>query len=150
MPRLTNRNPSYRLHKPSGQAVLTLNGEDIYLGPYGSKQSRREYDRHIAEWLTRGRQLPGVDASRRVTDVIEGYWDFASSYYASSRGELDCIKGAISVLRRAYGTTLAKDFGPLALQVVRDRMVKEGWSRNYINAQVGRLRRCFKWAVWSR
>ena len=40
----------------------------------------------------------------------------------------------------------AEEFGPLALQVVRDRMVKEGWSRTYINAQVGRLKRCFKWA----
>ena len=24
--------PSYRLHKPSGQAVVTLNGRDHYLG----------------------------------------------------------------------------------------------------------------------
>ena len=31
MPRLSTRNPSYRLHKPSGQAVVTLNGEDVYL-----------------------------------------------------------------------------------------------------------------------
>jgi integrase len=26
-------------------------------------------------------------------------------------------------------------------------MQAEGWSRNYVNAQVGRLKRCFKWAV---
>ncbi len=26
-----NHNPSYRLHKPSGQAVATFNGQDIYL-----------------------------------------------------------------------------------------------------------------------
>ena len=30
------RIPSYRLHKPSGQAVVTINGRDIYLGKYNS------------------------------------------------------------------------------------------------------------------
>ena len=60
MPRLTNRNPSYRHHKPSGQAVVTLAGQDVYLGPYGTAASKREYDRVIGEFLARGRQLPGA------------------------------------------------------------------------------------------
>lgn len=30
------RIPSYRLHKPSGQAVVTINGKDIYLGRFDS------------------------------------------------------------------------------------------------------------------
>ena len=46
--------PSYRLHKPSGQAVVTIRtttGErrDEYLGDYNSAESRAEYDRLIAE-----------------------------------------------------------------------------------------------------
>lgn len=51
MPKLVNSLPSYRRHKASGQAVVTLNGKDHYLGPHGSKVSRDEYDRLIAEWL---------------------------------------------------------------------------------------------------
>ncbi|MBP7935605.1 MAG: hypothetical protein KA354_13240 [Phycisphaerae bacterium] len=43
--------PGYRLHKPSGLAVVRLNGRDFYLGPHGSTDSRREYERLIAEWL---------------------------------------------------------------------------------------------------
>ncbi len=31
------RIPSYRHHKPSGQAVVALNGRDHYLGKYRSK-----------------------------------------------------------------------------------------------------------------
>jgi hypothetical protein len=31
----TPRAPSYRRHKPSGQAVVTLSGRDIYLGKWG-------------------------------------------------------------------------------------------------------------------
>ena len=41
------RVPSYRRHKPTGQAVVTLNGKDHYLGKWNSKVSRVEYDRLI-------------------------------------------------------------------------------------------------------
>ena len=51
------RTPSYRLHKPTGQAVVTLSGQDHYLGKFGSTGSRAEYDRLVAEWLANGRQL---------------------------------------------------------------------------------------------
>lgn len=51
MPRLTKKVPSYRLHKASRQAVVTLNGNDIYLGPYASPESKAEYERLVAEWL---------------------------------------------------------------------------------------------------
>ena len=36
------RTPSYRPHKPTGQAVVTLNGRDFYLGRFGSPESRTE------------------------------------------------------------------------------------------------------------
>jgi len=41
--------PSYRHHKHSGQAVVTLNGLDFYLGTWQSTESRQEFDRHITE-----------------------------------------------------------------------------------------------------
>ncbi len=41
--------PAYRKHRGSGQAIVTLNGKDFYLGPHGSKVSKGEYDRLIAE-----------------------------------------------------------------------------------------------------
>ena len=34
--------PSYRLHKPSGQAVVTLANRDYYLGRYETPESRAE------------------------------------------------------------------------------------------------------------
>jgi hypothetical protein len=40
----TLRVPSYRRHKPTGQAVATINGQDIYLGKWNtatSSNSRR-------------------------------------------------------------------------------------------------------------
>jgi hypothetical protein len=48
--------PSYRLHKASGQAIVTLNGHDHLLGPFGSPESRVRYHELIGEWERRGRK----------------------------------------------------------------------------------------------
>ena len=52
MPRHTL--PAYRLHRASGQAVVTLNSADIYLGKHGTPESRRRYEQKLAEWLAAG------------------------------------------------------------------------------------------------
>ena len=62
--------PAYRKHKRSGQAVVTLSGKDVYLGPHGTKASRIEYDRVIGEWLANGRQLPKSQATTTVADLV--------------------------------------------------------------------------------
>ena len=63
------RVPKYRLHKPSGRAVVTFREHgDIYLGEHGTDASKAEYRRLIAEYLS-GSPLtpPGKEATR------EGY-----------------------------------------------------------------------------
>jgi hypothetical protein len=55
--------PSYRLHKQSGQAVVTLRDifsgrrRDVLLGAHGTPASRGEYVRVLAEWEAAGRRL---------------------------------------------------------------------------------------------
>lgn len=48
--------PSYRLHKPTGQAIVVLRGKMFYLGQYKSKASKEEYNALIAEYLANHRQ----------------------------------------------------------------------------------------------
>ena len=67
MPRLTNATPKYRKHRASNQAIVTIDGQDFYLGPHGTRASRREYDRLIAEWLQNDRRLPVAEATLTVT-----------------------------------------------------------------------------------
>ena len=55
MPRLSRSLPKYRKHKASGQAVVTLDGNDFYLGPHNTRASHREYDRLVGEWQQNGR-----------------------------------------------------------------------------------------------
>jgi hypothetical protein len=69
----SSRIPSYRLHKPTGQAVVTLDGHDNYLGKFDSPQSRQKYDRLIAEWLSlRSAALPQPAAAAISPDGAAG------------------------------------------------------------------------------
>lgn len=152
MPWRSDHHPTYRLHRVSGQGIVTLDGRDHYLGPYGTEQSRREYDRLIGEWLLQGRQSPD---DRRVavsvTELIAAFWTHAKTYYRRPDGtpttELKNFKDALKPLRRTYGHTTAAEFGPLALKAVREEMIRMKWARTNINKQVGRVKRVFKWAV---
>ena len=58
MPRLVDSVPKYRLHRASGQAIVSIAGKDHYLGPWRSKASRIEYDRIVGEWIANGRRGP--------------------------------------------------------------------------------------------
>jgi hypothetical protein len=155
MPRLKRKIPSYRLHKARNRAVVTLDGRNHYLGPFGSPESREEYDRLIGEWLASGRHAPPAprdksDLGLTVDELILRYWDFATGYYVRDgqpARELDNIRDALRHLRKGYGPTPAAEFGPIALKAVRHGMVDAGLARNTVNARVGRLRRMFKWAV---
>lgn len=151
MPRLVHTAPKYRKHKPSGQAVVTLNGRVHYLGPYGSKASHREYDRLLGEWLARDRQpLVGGPDGLLVSELAARYWAFATRKYVrhgKPTAEQHHIKTALRHLLKVYETHEAAEFGPTHLKVVRQNMIQAGWARTYINQQVGVLVRMFKWAV---
>lgn len=79
--------PKYRLHRPSGQAVVTISGKDHYLGPWKSRASRVEYDRLIGEWLVQGR--PSTSPNRQpgkftVVELVAAYWRYAKTYYVKN------------------------------------------------------------------
>ena len=138
------RTPSYRLHKPSGRAVVTLDGKDFYLGPHGSQASRDEYDRLIAEWLANGRRLPNAAEpdELNVNELLVAYWQHAESYYRKNgqpTTELVSVRESLRPLKDLYGTLQARDFGPLALKACRQAMIQADLSRRVINSRVGRV-----------
>ena len=63
MPKLVNRPPKYRYHKSTGQAVVSINGRAIQLGPFGSEKSHQKYEELLGEWreLRRQQQPDGVE-----------------------------------------------------------------------------------------
>jgi hypothetical protein len=110
MPRLTNAVPKYRKHKRSGQAVVAIAGKDHYLGPYGTKASKLEYDRLITEWPAAGRPSSSEPTVHQLTvlEFCTKFWRFAKSHYrkgGKGTSELDNIRYALRPLMELYGRT---------------------------------------------
>ena len=159
MPKLNSRLPKYSKHKASGQAVVTLNGTDIYLGPYGTKASRREYDRVTSEWLAAGRTLPAGE-ELTIAEMLVQYLAFADSHYRKNgkpTHEIVNIKCAIRPLKDRYSRVLVREFGPLKLKAIQLILVTgftdqrgrvwQGIARPTVNERISTIKRIFAWAV---
>jgi hypothetical protein len=99
------KDPSYRLHKQSGQAIVTLpdgmgGRRDVLLGKHDSEASKKEYKRVLAEWESNGRRLllPAcAQADLTINELILTYWRFVETYYVKDgkpTSEQDTIRQA--------------------------------------------------------
>jgi integrase len=136
------KDPSYRLHKQSGQAIVTLpdglgGRHDVLLGQHDTQASWDEYNRVLAEWKAAGRRLPVTAAKApdlTMNELMAAYWGYAQGYYVKDgrpTSEQATIHDALRFVRRLYAGTPAKDFGPLALKAVRQAMVEHPIIRKY-------------------
>ena len=114
MPVLKEALPKYRKHKASGQAIVTIQGHDFYLGPWNSKASRIEYDRIIAEYLAAGRQLPikGSQASDlTVVEVLAALQKYAKAYYRKNGEPTGSGRTSSTRSGRYWLCTVARQYG---------------------------------------
>jgi integrase len=143
------RVPKYRRHKAKGLAVVTINGRDRYLGKYGSAASKSEYKRLVAEYLQNGGSQP-CKAETTIAEVMAAFLRHAKNYYrkhGKPTREYGHIVEVCGFIKPLYSRSLATDFGPQALEVVRQSMIEAGYSRGFINKQVDRIKRMFRWAA---
>ncbi len=142
-----SKKPAYLLHKATGQARVRVNGKDVYLGRYGSPESREKYDDLIREFF----RSCNLDQYRMTLDDLTiQYLDFALTYYVKNgqaTSEVDCIRYALRPLVKLFGTRRCRDFGPLLLKQYRDELIRLNLARKTINGAVERIRRMFRWAV---
>ncbi len=149
-----NHPPAIRkLKRPGGAiaAYVTVNRQRRYLGEFGSQEASEAYARIVAELAANNGHFAVPVQSISVNEVVAQYWAFAEQYYVKPDGtrtyEITSIKQASRPLCALYGRAVAAEFGPKAMKAVRQRMIDDKWSRRYINMQVGRIRRLFKWAT---
>jgi integrase len=151
MPRLVNKLPSYRRHKATGQAVVSLGGQDIYLGPWKSVASKTEYQRRIREWQAAGGVTTSDVSGLTVVELLAAFKRHARTYYVDVVGNPNTeYKNYATVMQRlgtAYGRTLACEFGPLRLKAFRQSLIERRLSRTHVNHSINRVRHIFKWAV---
>jgi len=156
MPKLMKKLPSYRLHKPTGQAVVTLSGRDHYWGKFGTPNSHNKYQRLIGEWsIVKTQQDSNSIQSQpphdlRICELFIAYIEFSQTYYVKDgkqTGEATNITHAMRGVVQLYQNCRISEFGPRALKHVRNLMVKDELSRKVVNARVNRIRRVFKWGV---
>jgi integrase len=160
VPAPRNSVPSYRLHKQSGQAVVTLRDSltgqrrDVMLGEHDSPESRAEYKRVVLEWESNGRRpSPATETAPDVTvnEILVAFWAYAETYYRDPDGnptlELDNYKYALRPLKALYGHTPVADLDQRALKAIRQRMIDDGLARGNINSRIGKIRRVVKWAA---
>ena len=152
MPTLQKRIPAYQKHRASGQAVVSLNGRDFYLGPHGTRASKLEYDRLIGEWLQQGRQIqPAPDGGQLIRGRVDcGLPVFCPAILPqrqppNERNSRHPLR--VAARETLYGRKLCAEFGPIALQVVMQQMAADDLARSTVNQNAGRIKRMFKWGV---
>ncbi len=163
------KTPAYRKRRDRNLALVTLTDavtkqrRDYWLGAFGSAESREQYHRIIAEWEAAGRRLPrrpgreaGDDSAEALllVELLRDYRRYAQQYFDD--GEFRSFLSAMRLMKQFFGRSPAAAFGPKKLRLLREAMIqgdalaeppRRPWSRKYINQQVQRIRRIFKWAV---
>ena len=138
-------NSSYRLHRGSGQAVVTLKGQTYYLGTYGSQESKEKYRRLIAESMV-SKTFGMKERQICVAEAINADLEHAERYY-NGGSEYKGVYDACDPLARQFASLPIRDFGITQFKVIREHWIKRGCSRQYVNKQMKRLLRVAKWLV---
>lgn len=145
------RSPKYRKHSSRDFAFVEWQGQRHRLpGLYGSVESRDAYrlfvERHVHADKPISIPRPKPDPQQiTVWEVATRFLRHAKTHYRGA-GEYDNCKHAVAQLKQ-FAILPASEFGPLRLKAVQQAMIDGGASVNYINAQCGRIRRCFRWAA---
>ena len=161
MPRPKSLTPKYRRHKPTGQAVVRIDGRDFYLGEHGSPESRERYAVLMADYLTVGRipdPEPEPEKGPTVDAVIAAYWQHIEQNGRYTKNgepttERSWIRDSLKPLSDLFGATPAAEFGPKRMHALREWVieasVKRGrkLARSTINSRMRRVVMLFRWAV---
>lgn len=156
------RIPKYRQHSTRDVGFVEFQGKRYYFeGHYNSTSSLKAYRNFLKDHVLAD-PPERDDHSGNVTTIrtmMAGFLDECKA--TCSKQEYEAYRLACRVAAEHYRDLPAKDFGPATLKRMREhyfkaRPVKRGKvlvevkkrnSPQYVNMQVQRLRKAFKWAV---
>jgi len=136
----------------------------IYLGPWGAHETRRAYERWVADYIASHNVLhPLPRGESTIKQLVEKYILFARDYYRKPgtrtvTSEYNCVRQALLELKNWFDVPCA-EFKPSDLIAVRQQVINrkqvsqngkpssKQLSISTINAIVTRLKRMFKKGV---
>lgn len=140
----------------AGRLRIKIAGRHYYLPkPLGSLESIAEYERLRLEHALGKIATPKAATSKQPLTISAL---IAARLADDPRGQADkevrAIARACTPLAALFGDTLAAEFTTLRLRALQDAMIAgtwtadaiDRWSRTYINVQIGRVCRLFRWA----
>jgi len=152
------RVPSYCLHRPSGQAYVTLPAPPrrrvVYLGPHGSPESRLRYAEVLSQLEAPGaaqraapptpNPAPVSDDSPFVSEVAALWADRCRTYYRRADGtqtqEVSDHGYSWAVLLRLFRDRRIATLSRRDFVALRDAMIERGWCRKVVVKRYGRVR----------
>lgn len=138
--------------------------KEIYLGPWGAHETRRAYERWVADYIaSRDVQHPLPRGEGTIKQLVEKYILFARDYYRKPgtrtvTSEYNCVRQALLELKNWFDVSCA-EFKPSDLIAVRQQVIdrkqvsqngkpsSKQLSISTINAIITRLKRMFKKGV---
>lgn len=148
--------PKYKRQKVKGgrdRAYTTVDGKRIYLGAWGTEESKQKFEALRAERREAGDQ-PAIDPRPGLTviELAAAYRRYASAHYRDAGGApvaktINNLDQSLRIIKRLYGRTPVAEFGPRRLAIVRSEMIAQGWKRRTVNNRISAIRRMFKWGV---
>lgn len=153
--------------KRRDRAFIKVGRKRHHIGYMDDPATHELYNRLKAVWERTGKLhldmlTPLVNTSGNeitIAGLGERFRIHAETFYIDRDGQLskefDNFRMAWRIVRQHFGTLPAANFGPSKLKQIRHVMVRtpkknnpnETWNRKYVNEQVNRVRRIFKWAV---
>lgn len=128
--------PKLRKKISGGRAygVVTLKDHlgrrrDVCCGTWGEEETRAKYERQLLEWKAQAKSFAASQPNElTIAELILRFKAWAENHYRNPDGSIssEVRDYALSLrpVRILYGNTLAKDFGPLALEAVRQHMIE--------------------------
>ena len=146
-----SRPPKYcrkRSKDRADRAYVRLHGKMVMLGRYGSEASKAKYAALVGD-LPATVESAGSPVERRisVTELLAGYLEYVTEYWGPNTPRSSQIKSFMRLLRQHFGELPADEFRAKRLKALREHFIAASWGREYINAQVNRVRRMFRWAA---
>jgi integrase len=152
MPKLNTRPPQYK--KCGKYAVVYIDGKRIFLGLFGSQESKIAYARHLAERASPALCPPKGEKEVTVKELAAAFLDHAETTLKKPNYTHHRVV-VLEFLNRFYGdNTLVNDFKPSCLKLVRQELIialnkrgKPRFCRGMVNDYVSRIVRIFQWGV---